>query len=96
LTDWRAFAACAAACERGDADRSWWFPTRADATSPAAGGAYGRARAICNSCPVRARCLEETLAVEADAGINLRVGMFGGKTPEERVQLRRRRRVVTV
>jgi Transcription factor WhiB len=95
LNDWRKFAACAAACRRGDADRSWWFPTRADAANP--GGSYARARVICAGCPVRVRCLEECLAVEATARPTEVVGMFGGKSPEERVALRRhRRRVVTV
>jgi hypothetical protein len=96
LTGWRELAACAAAVERGDAEASWWFPTRADATSPAAGGAYARARAVCSSCPVRGRCLEEALTVEATMGCNEISGMFGGATPTERVQLRRRRRVVVV
>jgi hypothetical protein len=96
LNDWRAFAACAAACERGGADPSWWFPTRADATSPAVGGAYARARAICSSCPVRGQCLEEALAIEGCCSANEVSGMFGGATPTERVALRRRRSVVAV
>jgi Transcription factor WhiB len=92
--DWRALAACAAAIERGGADPSWWFPTRHDAASPATGCVYARARAICAVCPVRRECLEECLTVEAAMGRNEITGMFGGKTPKERVALRRRRRRV--
>jgi hypothetical protein len=91
LNDWRTFAACAAAVERGDAEMSWWFPTRHDATSPAGGGSYARARAVCAGCLVRQECLEECLTVEVDIGANEIVGMFGGLSPQERVQLRRQR-----
>jgi hypothetical protein len=90
--DWRTFAACAAACRRGDADPSWWFPTRNDATSPGAGGSYARARAICTGCLVRRECLEECLIVEGCCSKNEVSGMFGGATPEERIRLARERR----
>jgi Transcription factor WhiB len=81
VDDWRSFAACAAAVASGDADASWWFPTRHDAASPLNGGAYGKARRVCASCPVRVRCLEECMAVEADVRNSDLVGMFGGATP---------------
>jgi Transcription factor WhiB len=92
LNDWRAHAACAAACQRGDADRSWWFPNRDDATSPAAGGSYARARAICAGCLVRQECLDDALLVEEAVTPPERCGMFGGCSPEERKALARRRR----
>jgi hypothetical protein len=89
--DWRAFAACAAAVARGDAEMSWWFPSREDAHRPA--GSYSRARPICESCRVRVSCLEEALAIEARAGGVNRSGMFGGLNPQERTRLARDRRV---
>jgi hypothetical protein len=63
VADWRAFAACAAAVARGQAEMSLWFPTREDAHQPT--GNYGMARPICASCPVRVSCLEEALTLEA-------------------------------
>jgi len=68
----------------------WWFPTRHDAGGR--GGGYRGARAICSSCPVRVRCLEEALTVEANCSQNEIAGMFGGASPQGRVQLRRQRR----
>jgi len=46
-----------------------------------AGGNAANARTICRVCPVAAQCLE--LGMQFDSGI------FGGKSPEERRQLRR-------
>lgn len=45
-----------------------------------------RAKRICASCPVRARCLDEALRAENDA----RYGVFGGLTAAERSKLVRR------
>ncbi|RZU61762.1 WhiB family redox-sensing transcriptional regulator [Zhihengliuella halotolerans] len=52
---------------------------------------YDMARRRCESCPVREACLEHALAGERGAASN-RAGMFGGKTPEERANIHRRRR----
>jgi WhiB family redox-sensing transcriptional regulator len=45
-----------------------------------------RAKAICAGCPVRAECLEWSLATRQDEGI------WGGMTAEERRALRESRR----
>jgi len=45
-----------------------------------------RAKAICSRCPVRAECLEWSLATRQDEGI------WGGMTAEERRVLRQSRR----
>lgn len=44
------------------------------------------AKAICDTCPIRTRCLEETLEYERLSGMN-KHGVFGGLTPAERVNL---------
>lgn len=88
--DWRAFAACVAAIRRGEADQSWWFPSRGAAANP--GGSYGKARAICSGCPVRSSCLEDALAYER-ASIGEPVGMFGGLSGQERARLVRGQRI---
>jgi WhiB family redox-sensing transcriptional regulator len=51
--------------------------------------AWTHARTICRACPVRNLCLEDALAVESPG--QLRFGMRGGLTPDEREQLNRRR-----
>ena len=43
-----------------------------------------RAKAVCNTCPVRMRCLEEALER------NDKHGIWGGLNPDERVPIRRR------
>ncbi|WP_106538505.1 WhiB family transcriptional regulator [Haloactinopolyspora alba] len=43
-----------------------------------------RAKAICATCPVRARCLDEALARDEQFGV------WGGKDARERRELRRR------
>lgn len=46
------------------------------------------ARAACSGCPVIAECLEAALRVEAIPG-RIAEGIYGGRTPEERDNLRR-------
>jgi WhiB family redox-sensing transcriptional regulator len=75
-TGWRARAAC------HQFDSALFFPDRP---------AYRRndvaaAKAICCRCPVREACLEAAM----DGGE--KVGIWGGLTPIERTNLRRRRR----
>jgi Transcription factor WhiB len=48
----------------------------------------GEARAACSGCPVIAECLEAALRVEAVPG-RIAEGIYGGRTPEERNNLRR-------
>lgn len=40
---------------------------------------------VCESCPVRAECLAEALAMEKTTG--MRLGIWGGYGPAERAQL---------
>ena len=77
---WRESSACR------DADPAIFYPApptgrRPDAYIPAAH--YDQARAICNQCPVRDRCLDDAMAVERGD----RHGMFGGLTERERASL---------
>lgn len=46
---------------------------------------FGPAYAICSGCPVRFECLAYALRLHMDDG------MWGGKTPRERKQIRRKR-----
>ena len=66
LFDWRTRAAC----RRADPDL--FFPEWT------AGPEIDRAKQICNSCPVRARCLDWALSHGAPFGI------WGGRTAAER------------
>ena len=47
-------------------------------------GTYKQAIAICNDCPVKDDCLDYALKE------NLRDGVWGGRTPDERQRIRRR------
>lgn len=58
-----------------DYDPELFFPVGHGALAEAQ---YEIARSICNSCPVRQRCLTESLERGDEWG------MFGGQTPEER------------
>jgi hypothetical protein len=60
-----------------DSDPEIWFP-------PGQGPSYAVARAFCNRCPVRVKCL--TYALENDE----QHGMFGGLAPEQRNNLKRK------
>lgn len=65
---WTDQAACVGA------DPELWFPDRGRA-------GYDAARAICDTCPVKALCLKDAMSTE---NTNTRFGMRGGLTPEER------------
>lgn len=67
--DWTASALCAQILTDD------WFPNDGDHH------AAQRAIAICNQCPVRARCLTE--------GLNESEGIWGGTTPRQRARLRK-------
>nr|WP_171784598.1 WhiB family transcriptional regulator [Isoptericola halotolerans] len=45
-----------------------------------------RAKAVCAECPVAGLCLEAAMRVEGDVTTG-RYGVYGGYTPEERVEL---------
>lgn len=62
-----------AACHGHPADL--WFPTHT--RGPAAQASINRAKAICQSCPVRRECLDHARA-------NNEPGIWGGTTEEER------------
>lgn len=75
--DWRERAGCLGY------DPEWWFPS-GKIYSPADTAA---AVDICdNLCPVRRECLD--FAIHNGIGH----GIYGGKTPEERDKIKRRRR----
>ncbi|WP_256789793.1 WhiB family transcriptional regulator [Frankia sp. AvcI1] len=46
--------------------------------------AYATAKAVCAHCPVKAICLETTLAGERGTNEYQRAGVAGGLTPDER------------
>lgn len=79
--DWRTRAACLTE------DPELFFPaTGTESASRAVRDAAWEApRAVCGHCPVRDACLAQSL----DDGDT--EGMFGGLTPDERRNLRRRR-----
>jgi len=57
---------------------------------PGRGEDLGPAKAICETCPVRAQCLAYALDEFED---RLDCGVWGGTSPGERKRLRRQRRV---
>lgn len=75
--DWRVAAACAAP----GIDPEVFFPID---SGPAGELAVARAKALCASCPVRAECLADVMAVEDPAE---RWGVTGGLSPVERAAL---------
>jgi WhiB family transcriptional regulator, redox-sensing transcriptional regulator len=68
--EWRDHAAC-----RGTDERIW-FPDAEDSRI-----AYRQARAICDTCGVRAECLADAVATD-----ELYHGFRGGMRPKERQQ----------
>lgn len=68
-------AASQGACGTGKWDPELWFPL-------SYGGPQSEpAKAICDNCPIKWRCLQGAL----DAGT--RDGIWGGMTPDERAKL---------
>ncbi len=65
----------------------WFFP---DGGGSAATARYGKGRQVCARCPVRDRCLTEAMQMEGWLEAQWRFGLWGGKTPGERVELMRR------
>lgn len=65
-----------------DAPTSLFFPERGDHASAA------QAKAICRGCPVIEQCLDYALDGALDVA-----GVWGGTTNEDRVDIKRRRRL---
>lgn len=61
-------------------DSNIWFPD-----TPQGRDYFAVARKHCNNCPVSQECLASALAQDPD---NDRYGMFGGKSPRERLNIR--------
>jgi WhiB family redox-sensing transcriptional regulator len=75
---------CSAVTDKGLPvyDPEMWFPI---GEGPAAQQQATNAIAVCNSCPVRERCLESALKSRQDAGV------WGGRSEAERRTILRRR-----
>ena len=65
-------------------DPELWFPTPP--------GDYTTARGICETCPIRDRCLAYAMRREGHGHWTNRHGMWGGKTPDERWRMERQGR----
>lgn len=78
-TAWQEHAACL------PIDTAIFFPN-SSSTAKTPSTAWDTPRTICEQCTVRGKCL--------DFAIKWRLmnGMYGGKTPEERVTIRNRRK----
>ena len=74
-----------AACRRYDPEI--WFPQ--SYTGPTALAQISEAQRICNSCPVKAACLDDAMGREGNKSSENRHGICGGLTPDERYQLYR-------
>lgn len=72
--EWRAGAAC------NGMNPDVFFPLANDKTDP---GVYLEGQLICARCPVTVECLDYALA------FGISDGVFGGRNPKERRQLRR-------
>lgn len=56
---------------------------------PEHGEDYRQAVAVCNSCPVKAECLEHAIRLEQSGAWNV-TGIWGGLTAKQRKDLRSR------
>ena len=74
-----------ALCAQADPDA--WFPGKGQHA------AAKTATRICEHCPVRAPCLDYALS-GADTWGGIATGIWGGATPQQRNQLRQRRKTV--
>jgi WhiB family transcriptional regulator, redox-sensing transcriptional regulator len=66
-------------------DTKLWFPEERDGMPERGYTALEECRRICRRCPVRERCLEEAMTDD------IRYGVWGGLTENEREQLRKNR-----
>jgi len=77
IPEWHEYASC-----RGH-DLNVFFPEYNGGEK-----GFATARKICQSCPVIAECLDNQLRLES---FEDQWGMFGGRTPRERKEMRNRR-----
>lgn len=76
MSGWRDSAACTGT------DPDIFFPKNSGSKT------WTRAREVCSNCPVSDECLDEAMRLEGEgASVEIRHGMFGGLTPEERKTL---------
>lgn len=83
LPRWHKHAACNGAVPADD-------PSNPDPFHPKRAGvvaARSVARQYCDHCPVRRRCLDETMTVEARETGRRRAGIYAGLSPSQRAQL---------
>ena len=57
----------------------WWYPAKP--ITPEAAANLDKARALCDTCEVKAECLE--------AGMTEEYGIWGGLSPKQRKRLRK-------
>lgn len=82
---WEDDAACA------EIGMGMFLPPDSDDGAQWNSNTYAAGKAVCDRCPVRAPCLEDAMAHEGDLSLHFRTGLYGGLTPNQRVQLARAR-----
>lgn len=78
---WQAGAACA----RPSYNSEWWFPEQGPHTKEEQ-VLIDKAKSICSRCEVRKACLDYAMSED------IRFGIWGGKTVNQRAKLKRLRR----
>jgi hypothetical protein len=89
LASWRDRAACSG-LSVSTFYEDVWPETDEGEPLPLIPGAYERARAVCETCPVRLACHSEAMEEEGDAADGRRYGIRGGVTPSQRYSIWRR------
>lgn len=79
--EWKEQAVCATV------GAEMFFPPDEDSQGGVVPSLYRQAKRICNTCPVRAECLEYILAREGTVQVAQRHGVWGGLTPSERARV---------
>ena len=83
VSEWLSLVAVETADELAWQDRALCAQTDPEAFFPEKGGSTREAKKVCQSCEVRAECLEYALAHDE------RFGIWGGLSERERRRLRR-------
>lgn len=73
-------------------DPELWFPKPQRFSQGQSRIDWDTPRSICETCPIRERCLDYAMRNEAGFSLNHRAGMYGGKTPVERAAMDPERR----
>ncbi|MET9465836.1 WhiB family transcriptional regulator [Streptomyces sp. NPDC006544] len=76
---WTVYAVCA------QTDPDEFFPEKGESDKTRS------AKQICQSCPVRALCLDDALTREGDRSASGRFGVWGGHSPKERTRIAKAR-----